>query len=160
MLSSWSQVLSLAILTFNVIHIVAGSIESGIGQLIGDLEDDFDSFEKDVESELEHALGERNGTLAQFTMGYQKYATKPIASTMETSLMVNTEHHLSALILEPLALKPMSRSDSTVKAARTAPTPLSLRPLTLRTRPTLAGTKAGSGSHWTTFQLCSRSTST
>jgi hypothetical protein len=159
MLSSWGQVLSLTILTLNVTCIVAinlGSIEGEASQLIGDLQGDFEKFEQAVESELSKALVNSDGVLAQFSMGHQTYATRPIAPTMETSLMVNTEHHLSALNLYPLAFKAMSRSDSTVKAARA---PRSRRPLTLQARTTVAGTTAGWVSHWTALKLCSRSTS-
>jgi hypothetical protein len=117
MLSSWGQALSLAILTLNVTRIVAinwgsigsdiesgaegagSSIEGEASQLIGDLQGDFEHFEQVVESELEKALVDSDGVLAQFTMGHQTYATRPIAPTIETSLMVNTEHHLSALNL-------------------------------------------------------------
>jgi hypothetical protein len=102
MLSSWGQALSLAILTLNVTCIVAinlGSIEGEASQLIGDLQGDFEKFEKAVETELSKALVNSDGVLAQFSMEHQTYATRPIAPTMETSLMVNTEHHLSALNL-------------------------------------------------------------
>ena len=112
MLSSWGHALSLAILTLNVTRIVAinsrsigSDIESGAeggllsiegeaSKLTGDLEGDFKGFEHAVESELSKALVNSDGVLAQFTMGHQTYATRPIAPTMETSLMVNTEHHL------------------------------------------------------------------
>jgi hypothetical protein len=102
MLSSWGQALSLAILTLNVTCIVAinlGSIEGEASRLIGDLQGDFENFEQAVESELSKALVNSDGVLAQFSMGHQTYATRPIAPTMETSLTVNTEHHLSALDL-------------------------------------------------------------
>jgi hypothetical protein len=117
MLSSWGQALSLAILTLNVTRIVAinwgsigsdiesgaegagSSIEGEASQLIGDLQGDFEHFEQVVESSLSKALVDSDGVLAQFTMGHQTYATRPIAPTIETSLMVNTEHHLSALNL-------------------------------------------------------------
>lgn len=109
MLSSWGQALSLVILTLNVTRIVAvnsgsigsdiqsstvSSIEGEASQLVGDLENDFEDFEQAVESELSKALANSDGVLAQFTMGYQTYATRPIAPTKESSLMVNTEHHL------------------------------------------------------------------
>jgi hypothetical protein len=115
MLSSWGQAFSLTILTLNVTRIVAvnwssigsdiesgtksavSSIESGASHLIGDLDEKFGNFEQDVESELSAALLKNDGVLDQFTMGYQTYAMRPIAPAMETSLMVNTEHHLSAL---------------------------------------------------------------
>ena len=165
----------LAILTLNVTRIVAAgwgsvgsdiesgavgarsSIEGEASKLEGDLEGDFESFEQTVESELSKALVNSDGVLAQFTMGHQTYATRPIAPTMKTSLTVNTEHHLSARNLKPLAFKAMSRSESTVKAARA---PRSLRPLTLQAKTTVAGTTAGWVSHWTALKLCSRSTST
>jgi hypothetical protein len=115
MLSSWGQALSLAILTLNVTRIVAvnwssirsdiesgtksavSSTESEASQLVGDLDGKFKDFEQDVESDLATALVKSGGVLGQFTMGYQAYAMRPIAPAMETSLMVNTEHHLSAL---------------------------------------------------------------
>jgi hypothetical protein len=102
MLSSWGQALSLAILTLNVTCIVAinlGSIEGEASRLIGDLQGDFEDFEQAVQSELSKALAHSDGVLAQFSMEHQTYATRPIAPTMETSLTVNTEHHLSALDL-------------------------------------------------------------
>jgi hypothetical protein len=86
------QALSVAILTLNVTSVVAinwgaigsdiengagsvvSSIEGGASQLIGDLENEFQTFETAVESELSKALVDSNGTLAQFTMGYQTYA--------------------------------------------------------------------------------------
>jgi hypothetical protein len=112
MISSWRQALSLVILIFNVPRIVAinwgslgsdiengadgvvSSIEGEASQLIGDLESDFQAFEKALESELSKALVDSNGTLAQFTMGYQTYALTPMAPPIEISLTVKTEHHL------------------------------------------------------------------
>jgi hypothetical protein len=94
--------LSLAILTLNVTCIVAinlGSIEGEASRLIGDLQGDFENFEQAVKSELSKALVNSDGVLAQFSMEHQAYATRPIAPTMEASLTVNTEHHLSALDL-------------------------------------------------------------
>jgi len=111
MISSWGRALSLAILTLNVTRIVAinwgslgsdiengvdgvvSSVEGAASQLIGDLESDFQDFESAVESELSKALVDSNGTLAQFTMGYQTYVMTPIAPTIEILLMLKTEHH-------------------------------------------------------------------
>lgn len=111
MISSWRQVLSLAILTLNATRIVAinwgaigsdiengaegvvSSIEGEASQLIGDLENDFNSFESEVATELSKALVNSNGTLAQFTMGYQTYAVTPITPTIEILLILKTEHH-------------------------------------------------------------------
>jgi hypothetical protein len=112
MISSWGQALSLAILTLNITRVVAinwgdlgsdiangvdgivSSIEGEASQLIGDLEGDFQKFESAVASELAKALVDSNGTLAQFALGYQTYALTPMAPTMETSLIVKTEHRL------------------------------------------------------------------
>jgi hypothetical protein len=111
MISSWRQALSLVILILNVTRIVAinwgslgsdiengadgvvSSIEGEASQLIGDLESDFETFESAVETELSKALVNSNGTLAQFTMGYQTYAMTPITPTIEVSLMLKSEHH-------------------------------------------------------------------
>jgi hypothetical protein len=112
MISSWGQALSLAILTLNITRVVGinwgdlgsdiengvdgivSSVEGEASQLIGDLEGDFQKFESAVASELASALVDSNGTLAQFTLGYQTYALTPMAPTIETSLIVKTEHRL------------------------------------------------------------------
>lgn len=109
--------MSLAILALNVPRITAsdwGSIGSDIesgakgtvssidgeaSQLIGDLGNEFNSFESAVESELAKSLVDSNGTLAQFTMGYQTYVIRPMAPTMEILLMVGKERRPSALVL-------------------------------------------------------------
>jgi hypothetical protein len=111
MISSWGQALRLAILTLNVTRIVAinwgslgsdiengvdgvvSSIESEASQLIGDLENDFKTFESAVETELSKALVNSNGTLAQFTMGYQTYVMTLITPALQILLMLKTEHH-------------------------------------------------------------------
>lgn len=91
---SWSQALTIGILTLNVTRVVAlnfssigsdiengaesvgASIEGEASQLVGGLEGDFDKFETAVESDLVSALANSNGTLAQFTLGHQTYATR------------------------------------------------------------------------------------
>jgi hypothetical protein len=113
MFSSWAQALSLALLVLNVAGIgavnwgsIGSEIDSGVdsavssikgeaSQLINGLESDFDSFEKAVESELSKALVNSDGVLAQFTMGHQTYATRPMDPSLETALMMKTERHLS-----------------------------------------------------------------
>ena len=99
MRSSWGQVLSLTILTLNITRTVAinwgsigsdiesgaagivSSIEGEASQLVGDLENAFETFESFVEDELSKALVNNNGTLAQFTLGYETYEMRPIVPT-------------------------------------------------------------------------------
>jgi len=91
MVSSWGELLSLALLALNFTHIVAidwngigneiqgtatsigSGIEGATSGLVGDLESDFDSFASAVESQLEDALVNSGGIIAQFTMGHEVY---------------------------------------------------------------------------------------
>ena len=51
------------------------SIESGVSSVTSSLEGDFNTFKNKVESEVSSLLVGSNGTLAQFSMGVETYAT-------------------------------------------------------------------------------------
>jgi len=84
MLLSWAEIFSLALITLNVPHLVAGlsmaSFKGDADNLFGTIEkgikNDFGDFENKVESDLVSDLADdlasRGGILGQFTMGQDK----------------------------------------------------------------------------------------
>jgi hypothetical protein len=92
MVSFWGQVLITAILTLQITPITSQnltSIGSDIDSTIAHLGEDFDAFENDVKDDVESAVRNGGGVLANLTMGVQTCVRTSIHGChYATSLMV------------------------------------------------------------------------